>query len=221
MTRSAPEIRRLVCAINSNACPASSGSAANTCRVIAAIACNHSPRDCAAANNRAFSIATAAVPANAVVNSSSSALNSPRKLSAKYKFPNTSSRIRIGTPKKLFIGGCPTGNPADRGSTPIRRNRIGRGSSINAPNKPLPSGKCPIRPTTSTGIPQCTNSTNPPPGEITPNAAYRAPTNSRAASAIRRNTAGNVKSRVTVCDARNNPRNRPCVAITSCARSTN
>ena len=59
--------------------------------------------------------------------------------------PNTSSRIRIGTPRKLFIGGCPGGKPDERRVVGEGRSRIGAGSSISAPSRPLPCGRCPIR----------------------------------------------------------------------------
>jgi hypothetical protein len=134
-------------------------------------ACSHSPRVRAISYSREFSMATAAVAANAVISCSSSAVNPPRVLSAKYRLPNTSSRIRIGTPRKLSMGGCSAGKPDERGSSAMRESRIGRGSSISAPSSPLPCGRCPIRSTVPADMPTCTNSASPPAGEITPSAA--------------------------------------------------
>ena len=67
-------------------------------------------------------------------------------------------------PRKLSIGGWPGGKPDERGSSAIRRSRIGCGSSISAPSSPLPCGRCPIRCTVSGGMPTCTNSARPPSG---------------------------------------------------------
>ncbi len=59
-------------------------------------------------------------------------------------------------------------------------SRIGRGSSTTAPSRPLPSGSRPTRATVSSSMPTCTNSASWPSGPITPRAAYRAPSSSRA-----------------------------------------
>ena len=66
-------------------------------------------------NSRAFAIATPAVAASAVTSCSSSTLNDPLTLSVRYRLPKTWSRTRIGTPRKLFMGGWSSGNPTDRG----------------------------------------------------------------------------------------------------------
>jgi hypothetical protein len=66
-----------------------------------------------------------------------SALNCPRADSVRYRLPNTSSWIRIGTPRKLVIGGAPAGTPTSAGCSLIWRSRIGPESSISAPNSPF------------------------------------------------------------------------------------
>ena len=61
---------------------------------------------------RALSIAAAAAAARATVNSSSASVNtSPVPLSVRYRFPNTSPRTTIGTPRNERIGGWFGGNP--------------------------------------------------------------------------------------------------------------
>ena len=63
----------------------------------------------------------------------------------------------------------------------VAGSRSGRGSSIRAPSRPLPFGRCPIKaPPGAAGIPS--RNEFPPacrPGLITPSAAYRAPISSR------------------------------------------
>ena len=68
--------------------------------------------------------------------------------------------------RKVAIGGWPAGNPMDLGSSAIRPSLIGRGSSMSAPSRPLPSGRWPIRLTPSGSIPWCTNCSSPPAGPI-------------------------------------------------------
>ena len=83
VTMSASATSRLRSAMRRSEATASSGSAARIPRVIAAVACSHSPRRRAASYRWELSITAAAVAARAVVSSSSSALNSPRVLSVR------------------------------------------------------------------------------------------------------------------------------------------
>lgn len=109
--------------------------------------------------------------ASATTSPWSSAVNAPRWPSVRYKLPNTSSRMRIGTPGKVPIGGCRAGNPDDRGCRASSSSRTGRGSSISAPRWPLPRGRSRMAATVSGGMPTCRNSARPPCRSSTPSAA--------------------------------------------------
>ena len=74
--------------------------------------------------------------------------------------------------------------------------------------------------TISGDIPVWTNWASPPVRALTPRAAYRAPTSSRAASTMWCSRTGSARSPVTIWLARSKPRSRPWVAITSWVRST-
>ena len=61
---------------------------------------------------RAFSMATPAAAASATVSSSSTSVNTSADcLSVRYRFPNTSPRTMIGTPRNDLIGGWFGGKP--------------------------------------------------------------------------------------------------------------
>ena len=62
------------------------------------------------------------------------------RFSARYRLPNTVSRMRTGTPRKLCIGGWLAGKPYDWGCLVISGIRTGRGSSMSRPSTPRPVG---------------------------------------------------------------------------------
>jgi len=67
------------------------------------------------------SITTPAAAASATTISSSSTVNPPRDcFSVRYRFPNTLSLVRIGTPRNVSIGGLWAGKPKDLSSSPSR-----------------------------------------------------------------------------------------------------
>src|ERR1700746_1765395 len=78
----------------------------------------------AASYSRAFSTATPAAAPSAVSTASSSSVNSPPpRLLVRYRLPNTSSRTRTGTPRKLRIGGWPSGDLDGAGGGPLGGGR--------------------------------------------------------------------------------------------------
>ena len=127
--------------------------------------------------SRVFSIATAACAARSSVRSSSSSVKShPPCFSVRYRFPYATPRRRIGTPRKLFIGGWLAGNPTERGSSPRSCSRRGFASRMSTPRIPRPRGRSPIAACVSGSMPVVRKRSSPcPVPSMTPSAAYRAP----------------------------------------------
>ena len=151
------------------------------------------------------SIATPAVAASALASSSSSALNSPRGALgevevAEHLVPDPDRHAQEAAHRRV-----PGGKPEERGSSAMvaAGSAGGRRSARRA--GPCPAAGARSVPAISAGIPTWTNSASPPSGAITPSAAYRAPTSSRAASAIRRSTTGSARSRLMIWLARSRP----------------
>ncbi len=91
-------------------------------------------------------MAAPAATDRARMSSSSSSVNCPPpSFSARYRLPNTWSRMRTGTPRKLCIGGWWGGKPYARGWAVMSGSRIGCGSSMSRPSTPWPCGSSPIR----------------------------------------------------------------------------
>jgi hypothetical protein len=164
-------------------------------------------------------MAMPAAPASAASTVSSSAVNSPWRLSVMYRLPNTSPRTRTGTPRKEVIGGWSRGNPADAGCWRRSATRSGCGSVINCPRTPLPSGRGPIRACSSSSIPTVMKSDRPPVAPSTPTAPYRASTRSAAACAMRHSVPRRSSPVATDRNASSKPCTRSWLRATACNRS--
>ena len=93
---------------------------------------------------RALSIAIEAHSARTCTVSSSASVNGPSSFSVRYRLPQASPRIRMGTPRNVRIGGCPGGKPKDRGCEPTSSSRSGCSSPTSNPRTPRPRGSSPI-----------------------------------------------------------------------------
>ena len=146
-------------------------------------------------------MATPAVAARALMSSSSSALNCPRMLSARYRLPNTSSRTRIGRRGSWSSAG---GRAGTRGAgvvgDAVQPDRL-RVVDQRA-EQALALGEVPDPRATASGSSRRGRTRRARlRGRCTPSAAYRAPTSSRAASTMRRSTTGRASSLVTLVGA--------------------
>ena len=107
---------------------------------MSAAASSQRSRRAASSCSRAFSITTPAAAASATTSSSSCSVNPPGAcFSVRYRLPKTLSRIRIGVPRNVPIGGWLAGKPYDAGWSWMRSSRSGSGRSMMKPRMPVPA----------------------------------------------------------------------------------
>ena len=159
-----------------------SSSRSTELAISAAAAC-HCPPTCAASNSCALRMATPAARASDRTRRSSSA-SKPPGFSVRYRLPNTASPARIGTPRKLSIGGCPGGKPVAESCCERCASRSGWGWRMSSPSTPRPCGRLPTAAACCADMPLYRNWLSPSSGPKTPKAPYCAPVSSVAASRI-------------------------------------